>query len=313
MSIDNRLVTLVGGSGFLGRYAARALLKAGWRVRIVERDPRNAWYLKSQGNLGQTQFVAADIRKPATLARALQGSDSVVNFVGILKGDFEAFHVEGAANIAEAAAGAGAESLVHISAIGADADSASAYGRSKAAGEARVRAAFPGATILRPSIVFGREDQFINRFAGMQNAPVVPVLRPAVKFQPVFAGDVARAVLAAVENPHDFAGKTFELGGPDVLSMMELQRWIAAETHRDPNFVEVPDAFGGLLAKLTGWLPGAPITSDQWAMLQHDNVVAPGAAGLNDLGVTATPLAAIAPGWLVLYQRNGRFGRKSVA
>lgn len=313
MSIDNRLVTLVGGGGFLGRYAARALLKAGWRVRIVERDPRAAWYLKSQGNLGQTQFVAADIRKPATLARALHGSDSVVNLVGILKGDFDAFHVEGAANVAEAAAAAGAESLVHISAIGADAGSASAYGRSKAAGEARVRAAFPGATILRPSIVFGREDQFINRFAAMQNAPVVPVLRSAVKFQPVFAGDVARAVLAAVGDPADFAGKTFELGGPDVLSMMELQRWIASETHREPNFVDVPDAVGGALAKLTGWLPGAPITSDQWAMLQHDNVVAAGAAGLGDLGVAATPLAAIAPGWLVLYQRNGRFGRKSVA
>ncbi|WP_025294355.1 complex I NDUFA9 subunit family protein [Sphingomonas sanxanigenens] len=311
--MDNRLVTLVGGSGFLGRYAVRALLKAGWRVRIVERDPRKAWYLKSQGNLGQTQFVAADIRKPATVARALQGSDAVVNFVGILKGDFEAFHVEGAANVAEAAAAAGAESLVHISAIGADAASASAYGRSKAAGEARVRAAFPGATILRPSIVFGREDQFINRFAAMQSAPVVPVLRSAVKFQPVFAGDVARAVRAAVEQPGDFAGKTFELGGPDVLSMMELQRWIASETHRAPNFVEVPDSIGGALAKLTGWLPGAPITVDQWLMLQHDNVVAPGADGLGALGVAATPLAAVAPGWLVLYQRNGRFGRKSAA
>lgn len=314
MSIENSLVTLVGGGGFLGRYAARALLKAGARVRIVGRDPRRAWYLKPQGGLGQVQFAAADVRKPASLARALQGSDVVVNLVGILKGDFQGLHVDGAGNVAAAAAAAGASALVHVSAIGADSDSASAYGRSKGEGEARVKAAFPQATILRPSIVFGREDGFVNRFAGLiESLPVVPVIRGAVKFQPVFVGDVARAILAAVSDPAAFGGRTLELGGPQVLSMAALNHWIATETGRQATFVEVPDAVAGAMARFGGWAPGAPMTWDQWQMLQRDNVVTPGAAGLADLGVAATPLAAVAPGWLVQYRRHGRFGRKSAA
>ena len=313
MSIENRLVTLVGGGGFLGRYAARALLKAGARVRIAERDPRRAWYLKPQGGLGQMQFAAADVRKPESLARALQGSDAVVNLVGILKGDFQALHVDGAANVAAAAADAGASVLVQISAIGADPESPSAYGRSKGEGEAKVRAAFPVATILRPSIIFGREDGFVNRFAGLIGLPVVPIIRGPVKFQPVYVGDVARAILAALSDPAAHAGKTYELGGPDVLTMAELNHWIAAETGRNPAFVELPDAAAAAMARLVGWAPGAPMTWDQWLMLQQDNVVTPGAAGLADLGVGATPLAAVAPGWLVQYRRHGRFGRKSAA
>ena len=176
-----------------------------------------------------------------------------------------------------------------------------------------MRAAFPDATILRPSIVFGREDGFVNRFAGLIGLPVVPIIRGPVKFQPVFVGDVARAILAALFDPAAHGGKTYELGGPDVLTMAELNHWIAAETGHNPTFVEVPDAAAAAMARLGGWAPGAPLTWDQWLMLQQDNVVAPGAAGLADLGVGATPLAAVAPGWLVQYRRHGRFGRKSAA
>jgi uncharacterized protein YbjT (DUF2867 family) len=309
--MNDKLVTLIGGGGFLGRYVAQALLKGGARVRIAQRDPRQAAYLRPLGGLGQTQLIAADVTKPDTLARAVQGSDAVVNLVGVLAGNFQGVHVAGAAAVAKAAAAAGVEALVHVSAIGADAQSASAYGRSKGEGEAAVRAAFPAATILRPSIVFGQEDAFLNRFAGLiAKAPVVPVLRAAAKFQPVFAADVADAVAAAIATPGAYAGETFELGGPDVISMGDLNRWLAKTIGRDVSIVEIPDAFGALLAR-AGFLPGAPITWDQWQMLQTDNVVAGGARGLDAFGITPTPLDAVAPGWLVRFRKAGRFGRRA--
>ncbi|MFZ5796001.1 MAG: complex I NDUFA9 subunit family protein [Sphingomonas sp.] len=304
--MKDTLVTLIGGGGFLGRYVAQALLARGARVRIAQRDPRQAFFLKPQGGLGQTQFVAADLAKPESIARAVAGSDAVVNLVGILGGDFQRVHVEGARIVAEAAKAAGVARLVQISAVGADPASPSAYGRSKGEGEAAVRAAFPSATILRPSIVFGREDQFINRFAKMiASAPVVPVLRAGTKFQPVYVGDVADAVVAAIENPALSAGKTLELGGPDILSMGALVRWIAKAIRRTPHIVELPDAIGGAIAAF-GFLPGAPITSDQWKMLANDNVVS-GKNGLTALGITPTPLDAVAAGWLVQYRKGGRF------
>jgi uncharacterized protein YbjT (DUF2867 family) len=204
----------------------------------------------------------------------------------------------------------GASALVHTSALGADPQSRSAYGRSKGEGEQAVAAAFPRATILRPSTVFGQEDQFLNRFAQMiARLPMVPVLRPHVRFQPVFAGDIGDAIAAAAADPGRHGGLTFELGGPDRLTMMELQRWIAETIHRRPSFLELPDAAGALIARM-GFLPGAPITTDQWLMLQHDNVVADGTPGLDALGVGATPLAAVAPAWLVRFRRRGRFERR---
>ena len=310
--MKNRLVTLIGGGGFLGRYAAQELLAAGARVRIAQRDPREALFLKPLGGLGQTQFVAVDVRKPDTVARAVQGADAVVNLVGVLKGNFDAVHVEGARTIARAAAAAGVPALVHISAIGADPESPSAYGRSKGAGELAVRDAFPAATILRPSLLFGREDQFVNRFAAMiAVAPVVPVLRAHTKFQPVYVADVAQAVVKALGDERA-QGKTFELGGPDVLSMGALIRWIAVAVGREPSIVEVPDVVGGLIA-MGGFLPGAPITRDQWQMLQQDNVVADGAEGLAAFGVVPTPMDAVAPAWLVQYRRHGRFGTRAAA
>ena len=304
--MQGKLVTLIGGGGFLGRYVAQELLRREARVRIAQRDPKEAYFIRPLGGLGQTQFVAADIRRPETLARAIEGSDAVVNLVGVLNGDFQAFHVAGPANLARACAEAGVPALVHVSAIGADPRSPSAYGRSKGEGEAAVRGGFPAATILRPSIVFGREDQFVNRFAGMiAGAPVVPIVRAGVKFQPVYVTDVAEAVARVLAEP-SLAGKTYELGGPDVITMGGLQRWIAKAIGAKPQFVELPDAVSAMIARAS-FLPGAPITWDQWLMLQRDNIVAPGAEGLAALGVMPTPLETVAPGWLVRFRRHGRF------
>lgn len=306
-NLDGQLVTVLGGGGFLGRYVVQRLLARGARVRVAEREPRKATFLKPLGGLGQTQFAAADVRDPASVARAVQGSDAVINLVGSFA-DMQAIQGPGAGHVAAAASAAGVRRLVHVSAIGADAASLSAYGRSKGAGEAAVRAAFPAAAIVRPSIIFGREDHFINRFAAMiRFLPVLPVLAPRTKFQPVYVGDVADAVVAALSD--NAAGRTFELGGPQTLTMAELQQWIADATGRSPLFVELPDAVSGALASGLGWAPGAPITKDQWLMLQHDNVVAADAAGLADLGITSTAMAAVAEGWLVQYRRNGRFAK----
>jgi NADH dehydrogenase len=308
----DRLVTIFGGGGFLGRYVSQALLKTGARVRIAQRDARGAFFLKPLGMLGQTQFVDVDIRNAKRVRAVVQGSDAVVNLIGVLKGDFDGLHVEGARNIAEAAAQAGAEALVQISAIGADPESESNYGRSKGEGEAAVRAAFPSATILRPSILFGREDNFVNRFAGMARmSPVLPVIRGDTKFQPVYAADAGRAVSAAALDPRTHAGKTYELGGPQVLTMRELMQWICQTTGRNRTLVDVPDAAAKLIAKAVGWAPGAPITWDQWLMLQKDNVVSPGAAGLEAFGLPKTPLNAVSEGWLTSYRRHGRFAAKS--
>lgn len=312
-SLDGRLVALLGGGGFLGRHVAQALMQAGARVRIIQRQPQRAIAIRALGNLGQTQFVAADAANPEAVRRALSGSDMAVNLVGILKGDFERAHVATAKAIAEAAAAQGLSALVQISAIGADPASPSAYGRSKAAGEAAVMQAFPGATILRPSIVFGRQDQFVNRFAAMIAAsPVIPVVAPATLFQPVFVGDVADAVAAALADPLAHAGKLYELGGPSRLSMRALQEWIARGIGRKPLFIDVPDPAAALLARATGWLPGAPITADQWAMLGRDNVVT-GTDGLAALGIVPTSLDAVAEGWLNIYRRHGRFTGKAAA
>ncbi|MEC3912475.1 complex I NDUFA9 subunit family protein [Sphingobium sp. CR2-8] len=309
--MKDSLVTIFGGGGFLGRQVAQALMARGARVRIAQRDLATAVRVKSLGNLGQTQFVAADIRKPDSVARAIHGSDIVINLVGILSGDFDSFHRDGAANVAKAAASVGVTALVHISAIGADAQSPSAYGRSKAAGEAAVKAAFPTATIIRPSIVFGQEDQFLNRFAQIigSAAPVIPVIGAATKFQPVYVADVAQAIANAAQQPGIHGGKTYELAGPQVLSMKDINAWIAKAIGRDKPIIEVPHGLASLLAML----PGAPITRDQLAMLGRDNVAAPGSEGLQALGVAATPLGAVADKWMVRYRRHGRFAGRASA
>lgn len=315
---NDTLVTVFGGGGFVGRYVVQALCAAGARVRVAVRDTRGAVHVKPLGNLGQVSLCACDITKPGTVANALAGADMAVNLVGSFA-DMDAIQRVGAANVAQAAAKARLSALVHMSAIGADEASDAAYGRSKGAGEAAVRAAFSNAVILRPSIVFGREDQFINRFAGlirMASAlplPIVPVIGADTKFQPVFVGDVAKAVVAALDDAATGrGGQMLELGGPQVLSMMELNQWIARAIGRSPIFAPVPGFAAKALAIGTGWLPGAPITHDQYKMLGADNVVS-GANGLDVLGILPTPIDAVAHDWLTLYRKHGRFGDAAAA
>lgn len=309
--MKDKLVTLFGGGGFVGRYVAQALLAAGARVRVAQRDPKGAFFLKPLGGLGQTQFVAADVKRPESVARAVAGSDAVVNLVGAFT-DMDALHAAGARTIAQACADAGVAALVHVSAIGADPGSPSAYGRTKGEGEAAVRAAFPTATILRPSLVFGREDAFTNRFAAMiARAPVVPILRAGARFQPVYVKDVARVAVAALADPGTHGGRVYELGGPDVLTMRAIHDLLATAVRRSPPMIELPDAAGSAIATL-GFLPGAPITRDQWTMLQRDNVVT-GEDGLAAAGITPTPMAAVIDDWLVRYRRNGRFAKRQAA
>ncbi|HEV2569160.1 complex I NDUFA9 subunit family protein [Sphingomonas sp.] len=307
--MKDAIVTVFGGGGFVGRYAVQELLDGGegFRVRIAQREPRDAWFLKPLGSLGQTQFLAADIGNRASVERAVAGASAVLNLVGSFD-NMQAVQADGARIVAEAAAAAGVETLVHVSAIGADPDSPSAYGRSKGEGERAVRAAFPKATILRPSIVFGREDAFTNRFARMLRLPVVPVVRGGTKFQPVFVADLAKAIGQAICDPKAHAGQTYEIGGPEAISMRDLLARLAEWTGQKPHFVELPDAVAGAMARMTGWAPGAPISWDQWLMLQKDNVASGALPGLEAFGITPTPLAAVAPGWLVQYRKQGRFG-----
>ena len=311
-AMNDALITVFGGDGFVGRYVVQALLRSGARVRVASRKPKAGWFLRAQANLGQLTRVAADVTRPDTVAAAVAGADAVVNLVAIMGGDLAGVNVQGAANVARAAKAAGARAMVHISAIGADAEGVAAYGRSKGEAESAVRSAFPEAVILRPSIIFGREDQFINRFAGLiRMLPgIVPVIGAETRFQPVYVADVARSVAAALAGTGTgkHAGQTWDLGGPEILSMLELNQWIAHSTGRSKLFVPIPPAIAGAMATLTGWLPGAPITRDQWLMLQKDNVVSDGHDGLAAFGIVPTPLGAIAPGWLVQYRKHGRFG-----
>ena len=306
------LVTVFGGGGFIGRYVVQHLVKSGWRIRIAEREPKRAHFLQPLGWVGQFQFVPADIRKRESVERAVAGASAVINLVGILKGDFLGFHVDGARNVAEAAAAAGARSLVHVSAIGASPDSNSRYGRSKGEGEAAVRAALPGATIVRPSVVFGPEDNFTNRFASMaRRLPVLPVIGPNAQFQPVYVAGLGRAISAAALDPDQHGGKTYELAGPHVVTMAELNRMICEVTGRAGKMmVPVPDGIAGMIASLTGWMPGAPITSDQWKMLQRPNVASGELPGFDAFGIRPEPLGALAETWLMPYRKGGRFAVK---
>jgi len=308
----DRLITLIGGGGFVGRYVAQALFRAGGRVRIAEREPKRAFFLKPLCGLGQIQFARADISDGRGVAAAVAGADVVVNLVGILKGDFDKVHVTGARLIAESAAAAGVPALVHISALGADPDAPSAYGRSKGEGEAAVRAAFPGATIIRPSIAFGQEDDFINKFARLaQLLPVLPVIRGGWRLQPVHVADLGKAIARAALDPAPYAGKTYELGGPQVMTMADLNRWICEAICRDRALALVPDPIAKAMIRLTGWLPGAPITWDQWLMMSRDNVAA--GPGFEAFGLRPTPLAAVAENWLTPYRRHGRFAKAPAA
>ena len=308
------LVVVVGGGGFVGRYLVQVLAKTGVRIRVVARNPERASFLKPLGGLGDIQVVRGDVRDAAGMARAFDGATAGVNLAGILaesgKQRFGAVQAEGARTVAEAARSAGVAAFVQVSAIGADASSGAAYARTKAAGEAAVLKALPHATIVRPGIVFGREDQFINRFAGLTvQLPVVPVIAGNTRFQPVYVLDVAHAIAAALADPAAHGGRTYSLGGPRVYSFREILTWIRDQVRPGKKLLEVPDAAAALMAKLGRFVPGAPMTEDQWLMLQRDTVVEPSDLGLADLGVEATPLESIAPSYLERYKTGGRFHR----
>ena len=305
-------ITIFGGGGFIGRYVCEALLKSGARLRVAERDPRKSFFLQPLGGVGQLGFTSADLARPATIERAVEGASAVINLVGIFKGNLDAIHVEGAGRAAAAARDAGATAFVQVSAIGADPDSASAYGRTKGLGEEAVRAAFPGATIIRPSVVFGAEDDFTNRFASLARLPILPVIAPKTRFQPVYVRDLAQAIARAALEPQRFGGQSYDIAGPDVMTMRELNARIAALAGQSPGLVEMPDFVAAAMAKL-GFLPGAPLTRDQWIMLQRDNVAADGASGLDAFGIVPTALDTVAPDWLGRFVKGGRFAPRATA
>jgi NADH dehydrogenase len=310
----DELVTVFGGGGFLGRYVAQELLARGARVRVAQRDPTGGRVVKPLSGLGQSQTIIADVTDAASVMAAARGSSAVINLVGILSGNFDAIHVDGARNVAAAAKAAGAKSFVQLSAIGADPAAESGYAASKGRGEQAVREAFGGATIIRPSILFGREDMFVNRLARLASLlPVMPVIRGDVRFQPAWVVDVARAIAIAALDPLRHGGETYELGGPQALSMADLTRWTTQTIGRTPRVLPVPDPVARAMARFGGWLPGAPITWDQWLMLAKDNVVASGADGFAAFGIDPMPLAAVAPSWLVRYRRHGRFADRAPA
>jgi NADH dehydrogenase len=306
-----QLVTVFGGGGFIGRYVCEQLLKRGVRICVAAREPRCAHYIQPLGQVGQVGYVRADLTRPASIAPAVDGSTAVINLCGVLKGSLTATHVEGAKALAEAAAAEGAQALVHVSAIGADPASDSAYGRSKGEGEQAVRSAFPGATIIRPSLVFGPEDELTNRFAGLAKLPFLPVIAASTKFQPVYVRDLAQAIATATLHPEEHAGKTYEIGGPEVMSMKELHHAILELTGQEPELVEMPGFMASLLSRF-GWLPGAPLTRDQWLMLQRDNVTAEGVSGLDAFGIQPTPLGAVGHEWLGRFHQGGRFAGRRI-
>src|SRR5689334_3364059 len=310
--MNTHRTAVLGGSGFIGRYVVKRLAARGDVVPVGCRNAEEAKFLRPMGDVGQVGPLNVAIDDRSVLPAFLAGSDALVNCVGILRESgsqtFERVHHTGPALLARLAREAQVERFVHISAIGADSRSASAYARSKAAGEAAVRDAFPTVTILRPSVVFGPEDQFFNRFAALARwSPALPLIGGGhTKFQPVYVGDVADAVIAGLERP-DAAGKSFELGGPRVYSFRELMALVLRETGRERMLVNLPFSLASLEAAFLEWLPRPPLTRDQVKLLQRDNVVAAGSLGLGDLGIAPTAVELIIPTYLDQYRRGGRW------
>ncbi len=313
----SRLVTIYGGSGFVGRYVARRLAKEGWRIRVAVRRPNEAMFVRPYGAVGQVEPVLCNIRDEASVRAAMKGADAVVNCVGILaeqgKNGFDAVQHEGAVRIARIAAEEGVARLVHVSAIGADPEGASAYARSKGLGEEAVLAQRPDAVILRPSIVFGPEDDFFNRFAGMARlGPILPIVGAETRFQPVYVDDVARAAVAGVTGAA--APGIYELGGPDIGTFRDLMGQMLTVIHRRRLVLGLPFWLARVLAgcfDVVRWLSGGlvqpPLTRDQVASLTRDNVVSGGAKGLPDLGIVPVSLEAVLPEYLWRFRPQGQY------
>ena len=316
MARSDSLVTVFGGSGFLGGQVVRALLRDGHRVRIAVRNPTLAFESQTQGRVGQIQRVACDVADDAQVAAALDGATAAVNAVGILYQSpwqkFDVLHAAAPERIAKACAKRGIDRFVQISAIGADAQAKSIYARTKGEGEDRARKALKSTTVIRPSVVFGRDDSLLNRFAEMATmSPALPMPGGGeTRFQPVYVGDVAQAVARAVNDPST-AGKTSELGGPEVMTLRQILELVLAETRRERALAPLPWAAAsamGMMAEPMSWVGLAPpLTRDQVTLLKTDNVVADGALGLGDLGVTPTGIEAIAPSYLWRYRDGGQF------
>lgn len=303
------LVTVFGGSGFLGRHTVRALARAGWRIKVATRHPNRAFFLRPLGSVGQIDFVKCDVADADQVASAVKGATAVINLTGILfehGQTFEEVQADGAANVAQAAAAAGVSALVHVSAIGADAESGAHYAVTKAEGELAVREAFPKAVILRPSLIFGPEDGFFNKFAGMARIlPALPLIGGGhTRFQPVFVGDVAQAILAGLSRQD---GRTYELGGPTTYSFKELLQLILREIDRKRVLVPLPFGIASLKAMFLQILPNPILTMDQVRLLKHDNVVSATAPGLAELGITPTSVEAVVPSYLWRYRAKGEY------
>ena len=308
---SEELVTVFGGGGFIGRYVCEFLMKAGVRVRVAQRDPRKAYFVQPLGQVGQFGFVHADVSNRDSVRHAVKGATAVVNLCGAFGRSMRAVHVDGASNIAKAARDEGADALVHVSAIGAALDSPSDYGRTKGEGEGAVKLAFPQATMIRPSLVFGPEDELTNRFAAMARLPVLPVIAGKRNFQPIYVRDLGKAIAMAALDPQRFGGKIYEIGGPRVMSMIELHHAILEITGEKPQLLPLPDFVAGLIAYL-GFLPGAPITRDQWLMLQRDNVPSKDLRGIEAFGIRPAPLEAVGTEWLGRFHRGGKFAGRRI-
>ncbi len=313
--LNGKLVTVFGGSGFLGRYIVRELAKKGYRVRVAVRRPDLAGHVQPMGAVGQVHAVQANLRYGWSVDRAVEGADAVVNLVGILfesgKQSFEKVQAEGPGLIAQACKKAGITNLVHVSAIGADENSPAAYARSKAAGEKAILAAVPEAIIMRPSIVFGPEDEFFNRFAGMARlSPILPVVGPNTRFQPVYVGDVADAVAQAIDGGAK-PGTVYELGGPEVDTFEGLMERMLKVIDRNRPIIAMPERVAELQAKVFEILPKPPLTVDQVKMLAVDNVVSDEAdkegRTLSGLGLNAAAIDAIIPTYLWRYRKHGQY------
>lgn len=317
-----RLVTIFGGSGFVGRHLVRALAKEGWRIRVAVRRPDLAGHLQPLGAVGQIHGIQANLRYRDSIARAIKGADAVVNLVGILsesgRQKFSTVQAQGARFVAEEAAKAGITNLVHLSAIGADANAEADYARTKALGEAAVLAAVPSAVVLRPSIVFGPEDQFFNRFANMARfSPVLPLIGGGeTKFQPVYVGDVADAIAKALDGAAK-SGATYELGGPEMASFKAILDYILAVTNRKRSLVNLPFAIAKMQASVLELLPGKLLTVDQVTMLETDNVVSATAKAegrtLEGLGIQPTTYESVVPSYLYSFRKHGQFERPATA
>ncbi len=308
---DSRIVTVFGGGGFIGRYVCELLFKQEVRVRVACRDPGSAYFLQPLATVGQLGFARTDIGNAEFVRSAVKDSSAVINLVGTFNGSLQSAHVDGAHNIAGASRDAGASALVHISAIGADPQSGSYYGRTKGEGELEVRRAFAGATVIRPSIVFGPEDDLTNRLAALSRLPVLPVVAAKRRFQPVYVKDLAKAIAMAALDPRTFGSSTFEIGGPQVMSMEDIYATCARSAGREPDLLDLPN-FASAFLSWFGFLPGAPLTRDQWKMLQQDNLPAKKAKGLEAFGIEPTALESVAPGWLSRYRSGGRWTARAV-